>query len=103
MRFVIRMRRLAAGLLLMAVFCMHSALAGEQQSLFWAIESGHERAGYLLGTIHSEDPRVLEFTEEFLASLRGSSMFAMELVPDLPTLARLAKTLGTQGRFLGVQ
>jgi uncharacterized protein YbaP (TraB family) len=35
----------------------------------------------------------LEYTEEFLAALRGSSQFAMELVPNLPTLARLAETM----------
>jgi len=45
--------------------------------------------GYLLGTIHSEDPRVLEFSDEFLQKLRSSEVFAMEVVPDVPTLERL--------------
>lgn len=76
-------------LLLCVLFCQQS-LAEDEQGLFWAIESGGEATGYLLGTIHSEDPRVLEFTDQFIAALSGSDRFAMELVPNLPTLARLA-------------
>ncbi len=68
-------------------------VASDEQSLFWSIESDKGHAGFLLGTIHSEDPRVLEFTEEFLAALNGSAYFAMELVPNLPTLARLAEAM----------
>ena len=66
-------------------------LADADQPVFWAIEKDGKPAGYLLGTIHSEDPRVLEFSEEFLGKLRSNSMFAMEMVPDLPTLARLTE------------
>lgn len=58
-------------------------------ALFWAIEKDGNPAGYLLGTIHSEDPRVLDFSAEFLDKLNSNSTFAMEMVPDLPTLARL--------------
>ena len=61
----------------------------EDQALFWSIQKGGQPVGYLLGTIHSEDPRVLEFSEDFLHKLRNSEIFAMELVPDVPTLERL--------------
>jgi len=61
------------------------------RSLFWSIQKDGQTAGYLLGTIHSEDPRVLDFPEDFIARLRANSVFAMELVPDLPTLARLSE------------
>jgi uncharacterized protein YbaP (TraB family) len=50
---------------------------------------GDRQAGYLLGTIHSEDPRVVDFTESFLKQLGSNQVFAMELVPDLPTLKKL--------------
>jgi len=70
-------------------------LAGQNQdadhALFWSIQKNGEPVGYLLGTIHSEDPRVLDFSEEFLRRLNENDMFAMELVPDLPTLARLTE------------
>ena len=58
-------------------------------AMFWAIEKDGKPSGYLLGTIHSEDPRVLDFSTDFLHKLNSNSIFAMEMVPDLPTLARL--------------
>ena len=80
--------------LLLSVASM-AVLAGQNQdidhALFWSIQKNGEPVGYLLGTIHSEDPRVLDFSEEFLRKLNENDMFAMELVPDLPTLARLTE------------
>jgi len=65
-------------------------------ALMWSIMDGDRRAGYLLGTIHSEDPRVLEFPEKFLEQLRSNQVFAMEMVPDLPTLSRLTEYMQYQ-------
>ncbi len=59
------------------------------RALFWSIHKSDQVVGYLLGTIHSEDPRVLDFSADLLSRLRSNRVFAMELVPDLPTLARL--------------
>lgn len=70
--------------------------AEEDTALFWALQRGGEPAGYLLGTIHSEDPRVLDFPDEFMRRLSGSEVFAMEMVPDLPTLARLTEYMQYQ-------
>jgi uncharacterized protein YbaP (TraB family) len=64
---------------------------GADRALFWSIHKSGQLAGYLLGTIHSEDPRVLDFSEDMLQKLRSNRVFAMELVPDLPTLARLGE------------
>ena len=58
-------------------------------ALFWSVLKDGRQAGYLLGTIHSEDPRVLDFSEGFLDRLRSSQVFAMEMVPDAVTLERL--------------
>jgi uncharacterized protein YbaP (TraB family) len=58
-------------------------------SLFWSIHKDGQTSGYLLGTIHSEDPRVLDFSEDFLGQLGANKVFAMEMVPDLFTLERL--------------
>jgi uncharacterized protein len=67
-----------------------------QHGVFWKLERGGETAGYLLGTIHSEDPRVLDFSEEFLSKLSSCDVFAMEMVPDLPTLHRLTEYMNYQ-------
>jgi hypothetical protein len=63
--------------------------AAEDNAIYWSIMDGDRQAGYLLGTIHSEDPRVLDFPESFLQQLRSNQVFAMEMVPDLPTLTKL--------------
>ena len=83
--------RVATLLLMLSLAVPGSAVAdsGSQQALFWSIHRDGQVAGYLLGTIHSEDPRVLDFSQDMLAKLAGSQLFAMEMVPDLPTLAKL--------------
>jgi len=63
--------------------------AAQDKAVYWSIMDGYRQAGYLLGTIHSEDPRVLDFPEPFLQQLGSNEVFAMELVPDLPTLKKL--------------
>jgi uncharacterized protein YbaP (TraB family) len=101
MRFKIPCKKYRFSGLASLVLAMFSAIApvvvqaeAVQQAdhaLFWSIQKDGEPAGYLLGTIHSEDPRVLDFSEEFIRRLNGNDIFAMELVPDLSTLARLAE------------
>lgn len=71
------------------------------RALFWSLSKQGATAGYLMGTIHSEDPRVLDFSEEFLQKLEACDVFAMEMVPDLPTLTRLTDYMQYQdGRTL---
>ncbi len=77
--------------LFLAVFCLFPAVlsAAQDRAIYWSILEGDRQVGYLLGTIHSEDPRVLDFPESFLNQLGSNQVFAMELVPDLPTLKML--------------
>ena len=65
--------------------------AGEDpgQGLLYTISKDGVHRGYLLGTVHSDDARVLNFTEEFTEALNSSEKYAMELVPNQPTLSRL--------------
>jgi len=70
--------------------------AQEDSALFWSISKNGEQAGFLLGTIHSEDPRVLDFPPEFVDDLNANQVFAMEMVPDLPTLKRLTEFMQYQ-------
>jgi uncharacterized protein YbaP (TraB family) len=72
---------------------MVSAVASpaNDQALFWSIHKDGQTVGHLLGTIHSEDPRVLDFSSALLNRLQNSQVYAMEMVPDLPTLARLTE------------
>jgi uncharacterized protein YbaP (TraB family) len=90
MRMRIFSQLILALVVITSIFFSTVTFAGNEQSLFWSVSSEKGQAGYLLGTIHSEDPRVLEYTEGFLHTLRSCDQFAMELVPDLPTLSKLA-------------
>jgi len=84
------LRRCARRLLLCGLALLPlTAAAAPDAAIYWSLSRGGEPAGYLLGTIHSEDPRVLDFSDDFVAQLAENRFFAMELVPDLPTLARL--------------
>lgn len=92
-----------AGLCLVILVIYASEAAAEEgdRALLWSLSRQGETAGYLLGTIHSEDPRVLDFPAEFLEKLESCDVFAMEMVPDLPTLTRLTNYLQYQdGRTL---
>lgn len=93
-RFPVFLRSLLPGSTvrsLLAVFFLFPAalFAAQDTAIYWSIMEGDRQAGYLLGTIHSEDPRVLDFTELMLSQLQSNQVFAMELVPDMPTLRKL--------------
>lgn len=83
--------RLIFGLLILTLSFAVTADESRDQdrALFWSIQKGGQQAGFLLGTIHSEDPRVLDFSEDFLQKLRENEVFAMEMVPDVYSLERL--------------
>ncbi len=86
--------RRACSVLLLTLLLSSSAAGSSKQdegALFWAIYQNGETAGFLLGTIHSEDPRVLDFSEPFTGYLSSNGIFAMEMVPDLPTLQKLTE------------
>lgn len=73
-----------------------AADAADESAIYWAMSREGQPAGFLLGTIHSEDPRVLDFSESLLEQLRATELFAMEMVPDLPTLNRLTEYMHYQ-------
>jgi uncharacterized protein YbaP (TraB family) len=98
----IAMRLRARGLCLLVfslVFAFGLAPAAQAETdtaLYWALSRDGQPAGFLLGTIHSEDPRVLDFSEAFIDQLTANGVFAMEMVPDLPTLTRLTEYMHYQ-------
>ncbi len=95
-------------LLLAFVPVSAAAEAEPEDALYWRIVRGGEEAGYLLGTIHSEDPRVVDFPQHLVDQLTSCDAFAMEMVPDLPTLTRLTEYMhyperGTLEKHLGAE
>ena len=88
-------RTVLSGILLLACIAQGAVQAADS-ALFWSLSRDGEPAGYLLGTIHSEDPRVLDFSQPFIEQLTSNRFFAMEMVPDFPTLARLTEYMHYQ-------
>ena len=87
-----RLARAARILLCCSLAALPPAAAADgDTAVYWALSRNGQAAGYLLGTIHSEDPRVLDFSEAFIGQVQENAYFAMELVPDLPTLSRLTR------------
>lgn len=82
---------IAAGLLVAA-----TAVSAEPAGTYWAVHGPDGQVGHLLGTIHSEDPRVLDFGPALLEPLTASTTFAMELVPNVPTLLALTEVMHYQ-------
>lgn len=88
-----------AWVITLAVLALHASntlLAGEDSALFWSISKQGEPAGFLLGTIHSEDPRVVDFSVEFMDRVTSNQVYAMEMVPNLPTLQQLTEFMHYQ-------
>ncbi len=67
-------------------------LAGQAQVL-WSVQGQQGQQNWLLGTVHSEDPRLLEFSPELLEALQQSRRLALELVPDLGMLEVLSAAM----------
>jgi len=95
-RFRRRTGCLAVLIFLVSLLFAGPALAEEDSALFWSVHRDGQLAGYLLGTIHSEDPRVLDFSDQLLGALGECGYFAMEMVPDLPTLKKLTEYMHYQ-------
>ena len=71
------------------------------RGLLFAIEEPDAVPCYLFGTIHSEDPRVLELPSEVRDAFEESEFFLPEAVPDAQALIRsMIAMVYTDGRTL---
>ena len=61
--------------------------------IFWSVTDEEGRQSWLLGTVHSEDPRLLDFRPELMDALKSSRSLALELVPDSTMLQRLNEAM----------
>lgn len=74
-----------------ALWLVLSAPAGAQ--VLWSVTDDEGRQNWLLGTVHSEDPRLLEFPPELLEVLEQADRLALELVPAAGMLEKLQKAM----------
>lgn len=95
-QIAMKIHRVMIALFAFLVIQAAAPVMAEDKALFWSLSRDGETVGYLLGTIHSEDPRVLDFPDEFIALMTSNDQFAMEMVPDLPTMQRLMEYMHYQ-------
>lgn len=69
------------------------ALSIGQAQVFWSVTDNDGRQNWLLGTVHSEDPRLLQFPPELMRALGEADRLALELVPDASMLSRLNQAM----------
>jgi uncharacterized protein YbaP (TraB family) len=72
-------------LLLLLVFVVSFANAGQQQGVLWQITPAHGKPSYLFGTIHSEDPRVLKLPAVVQRHFSQAKIFCAEMKMDFGT------------------
>lgn len=61
--------------------------------VFWSVTDDSGRQNWLLGTMHSEDPRLLEWPEPLVEAIKKADRIALELVPDAGMLQRLQRAM----------
>ncbi len=61
--------------------------------IFWKIEIAGKDPSYLLGTMHSSDPRILETASRVASSLLSCRNFVMESVMDTAALMQIGSSL----------
>lgn len=98
-------RRIAAWLLLALVWLAGPAqaldTAGYDKGLLWKVERSGARPSYVLGTIHSEDERVLALPPPVQAAFDGASTLVMEAIMDQDAMAVMsARMMFGDGRTL---
>ena len=83
------------------LFLASAEAAPYRQGLLWKIERSGQAPSYVFGTIHSEDPRVLNLPKPVQGAFNGSKIYVMEaLLDERALLAMSSAMLFNDGRTL---
>ncbi len=72
---------LLRGLFSVVLICFLPTTQAAETGLLWQLEAADGKTSYLFGTIHSDDPRVNDFSPSVLKALSNSEAFVMETLP----------------------
>ncbi len=81
------------GVYFVALTCATHASAAEPKGLLWKIERDGANPSFLLGTMHSEDARVLKVAPEVQRVFDASRSFTMEVVLDAQAITATAQAM----------
>jgi hypothetical protein len=68
-----------------------------QKGLLWQIDKSGLTSSYLLGTIHSEDKRVLKLLSTIRPHLKKADSVSLELLLDIPTILKSGNAMFFKG------
>jgi uncharacterized protein YbaP (TraB family) len=85
-----RSRWMRSMLVLFFALLLPSVVSAE---VFWSVTDEQGRQNWLLGTMHSEDPRLLEWPKPLVDALQSADRIALELVPDAGMVERLREAM----------
>lgn len=81
----------ATALILFALLA--APVQAAEQALLWRVENQQGVSSYLFGTIHSEDPRVLDFPAQVEQALKGADTLVLELELTPEAQAKMAQAI----------
>ncbi|HLS05346.1 MAG TPA: TraB/GumN family protein [Wenzhouxiangella sp.] len=61
--------------------------------VFWSVTDNAGRQNWILGTLHSEDPRLLDWPQPLVDALQKADRLALELKPDEAMAERLKQAM----------
>lgn len=79
---------------------MGLGLSAASAQMLWQVDGPEAQRSWLVGTVHSEDARVLAFSETLLEVIAAAEVLALELVMDADTLAALSGAMVERGPAL---
>lgn len=65
----------------------------QNSGIFWRIDSGSSEPSYLLGTMHSDDPRILATAGRVEKELLSCRLFVMETIMDTQAVMEIGSSL----------
>jgi len=81
------------GAVALALLVLLLATGTGSAQVFYTVETEDGQFGWLLGTIHTEDPRVLDLPPVLEQALADAERVALELVPDADMLRALNRAM----------
>lgn len=89
-------RLLRAGLVVPALLFSVAPVFAESCGLLWRVEAEGRATSHVFGTIHSEDPRVVDLPEPVTEAFQSADVYAMEMIPDFQAITELTRAMHFQ-------
>lgn len=81
------------GIITVFALALAASAAPLQKGILWKIDSAGHRASYLLGTMHSEDPRVTQIPAKVRTPFELASSFTAEIKMDIGTMISMSQSM----------